>query len=590
MRHRDNPPAEHISLHPRATLTAGSRPNSPKEKYVVPKSAFTVTLNYRKQTRSILLPHTIRWLGTVVFSVLFVSVLWIYESKGSFTRNDKNVFNVIVTGLSVGLGINFFEAFKESAKALRWRILADESHNVREVDLVLAIESLWKITLNITAQISVALITLTFNVVDGKSFNDTYTESGIVNASYLACYEGGVYPYTCPQGTSTAHSRAHLYGENLKTTCGPYKSIDDVVKSKHDHTYYCSQKATCPEFAYRFKEYNPRDIGATYPLFTNRTITASAGECLVYLVKNRRRVPDVERKGRGSKFTYGNDTFTGEIQIPGSSLGWSGTTYIYKGIQAPEYTEYRCGPRCMWLWAFKNPRQSKELNNREPPTFYKCPITISQVSNAWNDSQMIPNEVARIAAVSIALQGRWSGHVDNRNYNQYQYYPYGTAWEVHGQSTSQVGANMARFAIGSIAEMAAANSRIQVQGSVPHLGSHLEIHWGYVLALFMGIITTHLVLFLSAIMAIRKVAIKDDSFLAIARLLRPLVNVLGNEGTLLDGKEMAKAIQTKSRGAAVVVGPMKNQGSQDGYSLNIGETVPLRRGWPEHRHPAGKYI
>ncbi|KAL8642578.1 MAG: hypothetical protein Q9226_008494 [Calogaya cf. arnoldii] len=605
-RHRNTLSAEFIPLNSRATSPSGSTLNPSREESAVHEAPFTVgqkALDHRKQAWSLLLPQIIRWLGTVIFSVLFVSVLSVYDSKGNFSRNDKNAFNVIVTGLSVGL------AFKESAKALRWRILADERHNVREVDLVLAIESLWKvfllaresipsrpwtiiacvvwITLNLTAQISVALVTLTFDMVDGKSFNDTYTESGIVNASYLECYEAGENPYACSAG---AYSRAHIYGEKGQSTCGLYKSIDEVVKSEQDHVYYCSQNATNPEFAYRFKEYNPGDMEATYPLFTNRTITASAGECFVYPVKNEKKVNDVEGKGPGKNFTYGSDTLTEKIQIPDSSLGWHGTTYMYKGFQAPEDTENRCGPRCMWLWAFKNGGPSKEINDREPPTFYKCPITISEVSNVSNDSQIIPNEVARIAAVSLALQGRWTGDPDNRNYNQYQFYPRDTVWEIHHKNTSHVGANMARFAIGSIAEMAAANSRIQVQGLVPHLGSHLEIHWEYVVPLLIGIITTHLVLFLSAILATRKFVIKDDSFLAIAHLLQPLVNDLGHEGTLLDGKELAKAIHFKSRGAEVVVGPMENQGSQDEYYLNIGETVKLRRDWPKHRHPAGNYI
>lgn len=265
-------------------------------------------------------------------------------------------------------------------------------------------------------------------MVDGKSFNDTYTEAGIVSASDLRCYTdtGGASENSCPAEPSTVHSRAHLYGGKIqRTPCGFYNTIDDVVKSKHDHTYYCSRNATNPEFAYRYKEYNPGDVEATYPLFTNRTITASAGECLVYPMMNRTGVPDVEGKGPGSTFTYGNDTFTGEIQIPQSGLGWAATTYMYKGIRAPEHTVHRCGPRCMWLWAFKNGRARKKWNGKDPPTFYKCPITISQVSNAWNDSQMLPDEMARIAAVSIALQGRWSGKPKNRNFNQYQFYPYG---------------------------------------------------------------------------------------------------------------------------------------------------------------------
>lgn len=149
---------------------------------------------------------------------------------------------------------------------------------------------------------------------------------------------------------------------------------------------------------------------------------------------------------------------------------------------------------------------------------------------------------------------------------------------------------MARFAIGSVAEMAAVNSRIQVQGLVPHLGSHLEVHWAYVVALFMGIVTTHLVLLLSTSLAIRRVAIKDDSFLAIARLLLPLVAVLGSKGTLHNGKELAEAIHAKrGRGVGLVFGPKRIRGCQNGYYLHIGESVPLRRAWPEHRHPAGKY-
>lgn len=148
---------------------------------------------------------------------------------------------------------------------------------------------------------------------------------------------------------------------------------------------------------------------------------------------------------------------------------------------------------------------------------------------------------------------------------------------------------MAQFAIGSIAEMAAENRRNQVQGLVPHLGSHLEIRWGYVAALFAGIIVTHLVLYLSVILAIRKVAIKDDSFLAIARLLLPLLNVLDKQGTLLDGKELAEALQLRHGRDGVVVGPRKTQDDQRGYYLDIGEDVPVRREWPERRHPAGKY-
>ncbi|KAI4276352.1 MAG: hypothetical protein L6R38_005682 [Xanthoria sp. 2 TBL-2021] len=150
-RRRDSPSAEYISLHSRATSPSGSNWTHPREEPAVHEAPPTVNsknLDYREQTWSLLLPQTIRWLGTVLLSILLVSVVWIYQHKGNFTRTDKNVFNVIVTGLSLDTPlIELQEAFKESAKGLRWRILADKRHNVRKVDLILGIESLWKVFL-----------------------------------------------------------------------------------------------------------------------------------------------------------------------------------------------------------------------------------------------------------------------------------------------------------------------------------------------------------------------------------------------------------------------------------------------------------
>lgn len=39
---------------------------------------------------------------------------------------------------------------------------------------------------------------------------------------------------------------------------------------------------------------------------------------------------------------------------------------------------------------------------------------------------------------------------------------------------------------------------LQILGSVPHLGSRLSVHWGYVLALLVGIILVHLPLVLGS--------------------------------------------------------------------------------------------
>lgn len=110
-RHRDSPSAEYISLQSRATSPSGLSYNHAGEVTTLqeaPPSFKSKELVYREQTWSLLLPQIVRWLGTVTLSVLLIFVFWIYQSKQNFTPKDKNTFNIIVTGLSVGLGINFF--------------------------------------------------------------------------------------------------------------------------------------------------------------------------------------------------------------------------------------------------------------------------------------------------------------------------------------------------------------------------------------------------------------------------------------------------------------------------------------------------
>lgn len=167
------------------------------------------------------------------------------------------------------------------------------------------------------------------------------------------------------------------------------------------------------EFSYRFNEYNPNDLQKSYPFFSNRTVTAWSDPCFTYNETNRTPLPDVKGDGAGVKISYKNDTFNDSISIPNSSLGDQGTTYVYRGIRPPaDATAISCGPRCITMWAYKNPKS-------ENPRLYQCPINVSAVRNATQDAHNIPNGVARVAAASIALEGRFSGNFD---FTQYQFY------------------------------------------------------------------------------------------------------------------------------------------------------------------------
>ena len=109
--HQETAYANYIPLESRGDSPTRSNSKYAAEAHTVNVLATTIqpkALDHSRQIWSLLLPQTARWLGTVVISILLVLVLRIYSTKGNFTSNDKNVFNVIITALSVGLGINFF--------------------------------------------------------------------------------------------------------------------------------------------------------------------------------------------------------------------------------------------------------------------------------------------------------------------------------------------------------------------------------------------------------------------------------------------------------------------------------------------------
>ncbi len=134
----------------------------PQQPQIAPRT--TKRFDSARQTRALLLKGTLRWIGTVVVTALTVITLRFYEGKRNFPSDQKAVFNTIITALILGCGLNLFvshdaakakrlaahnrwltmsqEAFKESARVVRWRILAEVPHTKREADLILGIENL----------------------------------------------------------------------------------------------------------------------------------------------------------------------------------------------------------------------------------------------------------------------------------------------------------------------------------------------------------------------------------------------------------------------------------------------------------------
>lgn len=82
------------------------------------------------------------WLLTLVVCAFILVTIRIYERKGNITSVQKHTFNTIITGLILGLGLNFFEVFKSFANASRESILALPHLSDQEKKLIESIENL----------------------------------------------------------------------------------------------------------------------------------------------------------------------------------------------------------------------------------------------------------------------------------------------------------------------------------------------------------------------------------------------------------------------------------------------------------------
>ncbi|KAL8835191.1 MAG: hypothetical protein Q9176_007047 [Flavoplaca citrina] len=573
----------------------------------------TRTFNPRTQAWDIFRQQFWRLLFTAVLVALVIITLTIYDNRQAIAHKDKNAFNTITTILNLALGLNFLEAFKDMAKVLRWRVLANRKFTVRETDLILGGESLVKLStlmresmkkpltcsvcacwlaLNLLAQASVAIISLTYSMDNGVDSTTITTSSGMVSVPRVDCYYNDGNCTTAPdQPPEIAQNEAHAYGELTQGLEGcPYTTDEDIFSSSQDCQYFYSNNRQ--EFAYRFAEYNPRDRRRAYPYQTQRLIKTSPGQCYQYTPRDNDIYFTNSRDGPQSmvvhRFLDGTDEDL--ITVSRSKTAFDSTTYAYIGIQAPQNASaVACGPRCIWVYAI---RFNGTVTHRGTDIF-KCPITVSTVTNTADPAHFVPNNTARMAAASIALTGRYTNPIGDpmKHWQQYQLYPYGSHWETDTLTPQEVGSRMAEFAIGSLTGMANLNKHTTIPGTLPTLGFHLSVKWRYVVALMACITGVHCFLVGLIIFIARPVAIPGDSNLVTARLLQGMVSKLGEKGGLLKGKEIADAIQWEVLGSANGRGSVGYgvRDGKDGMVLEVGEGMVSRKELPGGRFPDGEY-
>lgn len=206
-----------------------------------------------------------------------------------------------------------------------------------------------------------------------------------------------------------------------------------------------------------------------------------------------------------------------------------------------------CGDRCIQLYALQT---ADNITNDVPfPRFWACESNVSHVDGIdlyINPQQyQIPDVQASILAGAIG----WSGVVTNAgagapesNLQMFRY-PVDSQWSPPGSvSETEMAMLVMKFTAGAISALDENGPRLNVTGYGPAPAQIIRVRWRYAGAILGGIPLAQGLVLCFVVAFANKAIIKDTSHLSTARLLRPIVDKLGDQGCLLTGDEIAERL------------------------------------------------
>jgi len=204
-----------------------------------------------------------------------------------------------------------------------------------------------------------------------------------------------------------------------------------------------------------------------------------------------------------------------------------------------------CGPRCTNFTVFQHADHRAIKNS----ALWLCNSTVTNIAGDSSEFMNLSDEdkkalygtdeFARIAAGAIAWTGYFPGDWTSR---QVRSYLRGSKWSPNRMvSTDDVEDLLSRFTIGAIAAFDDHGHRYQLQNqhARPTQGQRLRVDWPYILGLLGGVCLIQLAALVCLLNFGNKSVIRDESFLSMAMLLRPVVDrIPGQMGMNLSGHEI----------------------------------------------------
>jgi hypothetical protein len=254
-------------------------------------------------------------------------------------------------------------------------------------------------------------------------------------------------------------------------------------------------------------------------VFHEKSLSSLQSDALNVLAVFTSRSIDVSSTCQAWPVTAGGSSTTTSITVATEQGDLDVSIPLAFGLNATIYminTTNTCGPGCSPISAF-------EASSTDP-WYYRCNVTVSEVSNATLPEHKIGTNVSEIAAGSIALQG-YGVLSFNDTILQQQVYPseslYGVA--LNG-STQDMSSLLSRFTVGAIAGIAENNKALLLRGQEPARGTKLNItHPALIVFIFLLLISLQLVLEVAVALVANRVVTPEDTPVGIAQVLRAMI-------------------------------------------------------------------
>ncbi|KAE9370093.1 hypothetical protein N431DRAFT_441966 [Stipitochalara longipes BDJ] len=500
-----------------------------KRMYLLNQSSNSLTLpteyhDDEEQLRRLFRQGFKRFMYTVVLVACLFGTIFGFAKYDVMTTAEVRLYNSLLTGLSIALGISIGSSFKDIALNLRWWFLSLNQHAPGDLDEILECDSLRDVSrhairsvktsefsiasicifwvlVNLAAQAGVAMLSLTISL--GAS---NFPLPPIIGNVYFTDFSQGFSSILVDENLSASQYCAHIFGglvehaeltpnnsndtENLPIQ--PFSLVQDGATNYWQSPTY---------FQYVFTEF-PADSDSIIGLFySNRSITVSS-RCEVFPV-----IANSEDSSAPLNYVVNGTTQKIPFQTPNPASNASTTYYTSPNVQD-------CGPRCVTVYALEN--------NETVSFYYKCHVSVSNVANATLSYHNITDPDARIAAGAIALQGFQAQDPSN----QFQTFPSSQSiWGTgqNGNSTSMA-QRISTYTIGVFVISDEILPDINATELHPGQGVTLSLdNRGGMIAILGTLLAFHFLLVVVGSLIANRVYVPEDSYLTVGSLLQPVL-------------------------------------------------------------------